>query len=105
VTRDAVVDLALLAKGFYIVTGPIPTDTNGPVLAQWNIVYKHLTEAGLAKKPVMAGAGGAAGAAYAWAIENSDKVSCIYAENPILHSYMTKTQPLERLDTLAKAGV
>src|SRR5262249_39772985 len=28
VTRDAVVDLALLASGFHIVTGPIPTDTD-----------------------------------------------------------------------------
>jgi hypothetical protein len=31
---------------------------------------------------VLAGAGGAAGEAYAWAIENPEKVSCIYAENP-----------------------
>ena len=33
VTRDAAVDLALLGKGFHIVTGPVPTDTDGPVLA------------------------------------------------------------------------
>src|SRR5262249_43439571 len=36
VTRDAAVDLALLGRGFHIVTGPIPTDTEGPVLQQWN---------------------------------------------------------------------
>jgi hypothetical protein len=54
---------------------------------------------------VLAGAGGAAGEAYAWAIENPDKVSCIYAENPILRSHMTKAQPLDRLAVLAKAGV
>jgi pimeloyl-ACP methyl ester carboxylesterase len=105
VTRDAAVDLALLRQGFHIVIGPIPTDTNGPVLQQWNAVYKHLTDAGLSKTPVLAGAGGAAGEAYAWAIENPDKVSCIYAENPILRSHMTKAQPLDRLAVLAKAGV
>ncbi len=105
VTRDAAVDLALLGKGFHVVTGPVPTDTDGPVLQQWNAVYKHLTEAGLSRTPVLEGAGGAAGEAYAWAIENPDKVSCVYAENPILRSHMTKAQPLDRLDVLAKAGV
>jgi len=105
VTRDAAVDLALLGQGFHVVTGPIPTDTDGPVLQQWNAVYKHLTDADLSKTPVLAGAGGAAGEAYAWAIENPDKVSCIYVENPILRSHMTKAQPLDRLAALAKAGV
>jgi hypothetical protein len=105
VTRDAAVDLALLGRGFHVVTGPVPTDTDGPVLEQWNAVYKHLTEHGLSRTPVMEGAGGAAGEAYAWAIENPDRVSCVYAENPILRSHMTKAQPLDRLDVLAKAGV
>ena len=53
----------------------------------------------------MEGAGGAAGAVYAWAIENPDKVSCIYAENPILHTGGVKIQPLDNLAPLAKAGV
>ena len=105
VTRDAAVDLALLGKGFHVVTGPVPTDTDGPVLSQWNAVYKLLTDAGLSKTPVLEGAGGAAGEAYAWAIENPDKVSCVYAENPILRSRMSKAQPLDRLAPLAKAGV
>ncbi len=30
VGRDAVVDLALLAKGFHIVTGPVPYNADGP---------------------------------------------------------------------------
>jgi pimeloyl-ACP methyl ester carboxylesterase len=105
VTRDAAVDLELLAKGCHIVVGPVPTDVDGPVLQQWNAVYKHMTDAGLSKRPVMEGAGGAAGEAYAWAIENPDKVGCIYAENPILRSHMTKAQPLDRLAVLAKAGI
>jgi pimeloyl-ACP methyl ester carboxylesterase len=105
VTRDAAVDLALLGQGFHVVTGPVPTDTDGPVLAQWNAVHKYLTAHGLSMKPVLEGAGGAAGEAYAWAIENPDKVSCVYAENPILRSHMTRAQPLDNLAPLAKAGV
>jgi pimeloyl-ACP methyl ester carboxylesterase len=32
-------------------------------------------------------------------------VSCIYGENPILHSTLAKIQPLDNLAPLAKAGV
>jgi hypothetical protein len=105
VTRENLVDLALLEKGFHIVTGPIPYNADGPSLAAWNTVYKRLTDNGFSKVPVLAGAGGAAGEAYAWAIANPDKVSCIYGENPILRCTMTKAQPLDGLATLAKAGV
>lgn len=105
VTRDAVVDLALLHKGFHIVTGPRPRDTNVPVLHEWNAVYKYLVDQGFSTKPVMEGAGRAAGEAYAWAIANPDKVSCIYGENPVLRSDMSKTQPLDNLAPLANARV
>ena len=57
VDRDAAVDLALLANGFHIVTGPVPYNADGPSLAHWNAVYKHLTDHGFSKKPVMEGAG------------------------------------------------
>jgi len=53
----------------------------------------------------MEGEGAAAGEEYAWAIENPDKVSCIYAENPVMRSVMAKTQPMDNLAPLAKAGV
>ena len=105
VPRDAVVDLALLHKGFHIVTGPRPRDPNGTVLQEWNAVYKYLIDQGFSTKPVMEGAGGAAGEAYAWAIANPGKVSCIYGENPVLRSNMSKTQPLDNLAPLANAGV
>ena len=104
VGRDASVDQALLAKGYYIVTGPVPYDV-GPVPAQWDATYKYLTDHGFSRKPVMEGGGAAAGEAYAWAIENPDKVSCIYAENPVMHSNLAKTQPLDNLAPLARAGV
>ncbi len=105
VDRDAVVDLGLLARGFHIVTGPVPYNADGPRRAHWDAVYQHLTNHGFSSKPVMEGAGGAAGEVFAWAIENPDKVSCIYAENPILRSKMSKTPPLDNLAPLAKAGV
>jgi hypothetical protein len=105
VARDASVDLALLSKGFHIVTGPVPYNADGPSLAHWNKVYQHLVEHGFSKKPVLEGAGRSAGDAYAWAVENADKVSCIYGENPVLQSFMATNSLLDNLAPLAKAGV
>lgn len=105
VSRDATVDLALLAKGYHIVTGPVSYNSDGPVLAHWNAVYQHLTAHGFSKKPVMEGAGRAAGEVMGWAIENPDKVACIYGENPVLRCFMSKSPLLENLPSLAKAGV
>ena len=105
VSRDAAVDLALLAKGFHIVTGPVSYDDDNLSLAHWNAVYQHLTQHGFSSRPVMEGAGRAAGEAYAWAIENPDKVSCIYGENPVLRATMSKKPLLENLAPLAKTGV
>jgi pimeloyl-ACP methyl ester carboxylesterase len=105
VERDAVVEQALLAKGFHIVTGAVPYNGDGPLPAQWNAIYNYLVAHGFSPKPVMAGAGGAAGEAYAWAIANPDKVSCIYAENAFLRSNTAQVQPLDDLAPLAKAGV
>ena len=61
---------------------------------------------GFSSKPVLAGSGdGGPEEAYAWAVENPDKVSCIYGENPALRSLMAKEPPIDHLDALAKAGV
>jgi hypothetical protein len=100
-----VVDLALLHKGFHIVTAPRPRDPNVTLLQEWNVHYTYLIDQGFSTKPIMEDVGGAAGDAYAWAIENPDKVSCIYAENPVLRSSMSKIQPLDNLSPLAKASV
>ena len=92
----------LLAKGFHIVTGPVGVSF---VVKDWDTAYEYLTRHGFSKKPAMEGAGGGAGEVYAWAIENPDKVSCVYAENPRMHSALAKTQPLDNLAPLAKANV
>jgi hypothetical protein len=104
IDRDAVVDQELLAKGYYIVVTPI-TEQSGAVGAQWDAIYKTLIDHGFAKKAVLEGTGASAGEAYAWAIQNPDKVSCIYTVNPVMRSLMTKTVLLENLSPLAKAGI
>ena len=53
----------------------------------------------------MEGTGAKAGESYAWAIANPDKVSAIYARNPVLRSKMSKTPVIDNLAPLAKAGV
>jgi pimeloyl-ACP methyl ester carboxylesterase len=107
------IDLALLAKGYYIVAPPLLAQ-RGPLREDWNAVYKLMTDAGFAKKPALEGAGASAGEAYAWAVENADKVSCIYGENPVLRGIMAtkgnydenaKVPHIDDLSPLAKAGV
>jgi hypothetical protein len=102
VFRDAKVDQALLAKGFHIVTGPVGVSFE---VKDWDAVYKYLNEHGFSKKVVMEGAGGGAADVYAWAIENADKVSCVYAENPRMYIIGAKTQPIDNLAPLADANV
>src|SRR6266567_1503166 len=100
-------DLALLAKGYYIVAAPITG--GGPNRKEWDDVYKTMTDHGFSKKPAMEGLGAGTGEAYAWAIQNPDKVSCIYGENPVMRSIMASEQGdrhlADKLEPLAKAGV
>ena len=104
ITRDAVIDQALLARGFHIVVPPLIAQS-GAVRTQWNNAYQLMIDHGFAKKPALEGTGTAAGEAYAWAAENPDKVACIVGYNPALRSLMSKTSPLENLAPLAKAGI
>jgi pimeloyl-ACP methyl ester carboxylesterase len=102
--RDATVEQALLARGYYIVIPPI-TAQSGPVRKDWDKFYKMLVAKGFSKKPVMEGTGAYAGEVYEWAIYNPDKVSCIYVDNAAMRSLMEKTQPIDTLAPLAKAGI
>lgn len=106
IDREATgVDLALLAKGFYIVAAPV-TAQAGPISNEWDNVYGLLTQAGFSSRPVLEGAGAGAGEAYAWAIKNPDKVAAIYSENPVFHSLMfPQLSILDNLAPLVQAGV
>jgi pimeloyl-ACP methyl ester carboxylesterase len=99
---DSAVALALLAKGYHIVLPPI--SGSGAVQEKWDEVYQRMVDSGFSKKVVMEGTGAKAGESYAWAIANPEKVSAIYARNPLLVSKMSKTPPIDNLAPLAKAG-
>ena len=95
--------LALLARGYHIVLPPI--SGQGAAQAKWDEVYQRMVDNGFSTKVVMEGTGAKAGESYAWAIANPDKVSAIYARNPLLRSKMSKTPVIDNLAPLAKAGV
>src|SRR5258708_13834407 len=79
---------------------------SGMTQKQWDDAYKLLVDNGFSNKPVLKGIGAMAGEAYAWAVANPDRVSCIYARNPLMRSLMAgKEQPIDNLAALAKAGV
>ncbi|HXE53793.1 MAG TPA: hypothetical protein VN541_12295, partial [Tepidisphaeraceae bacterium] len=104
IERDATVEQALLAKGYHIlIVSPLGS---GFTQKQWDDAYKLLLDNGFSNKPVLKGTGAMAGEAYAWAVANPDKVSCLYARNPLIKSLMAgKRQPIDDLAGLAKAGV
>ncbi|TSJ43188.1 alpha/beta hydrolase [Mucilaginibacter corticis] len=102
--RDATVEQALLAKGYYIVI-PSITSQSGPVGKDWDNIYTTLIGKGFSKKPVMMGTSAYGGEAYEWAIYNPDKVSCIYTDNVAMRSLMEKKAPIDTLAPLAKAGI
>lgn len=106
-TRDDTVTLALLEKGFYIVTGPVAFNGDATNKEQWLGVYNHFVENGFSKKAVLMGSGGAATQIYAWAINNPDKTACVYAENPNLssRSAMLDKPVMESLDALKDVPV
>ncbi len=104
IERDATVEQALLAKGYHIVI--LSPEGSGMTQKQWDDAYKLLVDNGFSNKPVLKGTGAMAGEAYAWAIANPGKFSCIYARNPLMKSLMAgKAQPIDNLAALAKAGV
>jgi len=98
------VDLGLLEKGFAIVAAPLDTQA-GPTEQQWNKTYRLMIQMGFAKRPALEGFAAGAGEAYAWALNNSDKVSCIYAENPLLRSLMYPKVSFDNLKPLYEAQI
>jgi dienelactone hydrolase len=97
-------EVELLRRGFHIAY--IESSATLKPGRQWDAWYGFLTEKhGLSRQPAFIGMSRGGEYAYTWATSNPDKVSCIYAENPVLRSQMVKAPLLDSLAPLAKARV
>jgi pimeloyl-ACP methyl ester carboxylesterase len=79
------VDVALLAKGFHLVYINVGNTFGCPdAMRHWDVLYKHLTEKGLSRKPVLEGLSRGGLYCFNWAADNPEKVACILADNAVL---------------------
>jgi pimeloyl-ACP methyl ester carboxylesterase len=80
------IDLALLQRGFHLAYIRVGNTFGCPdALAHWDIFYRELTEKyGLAPKPVLEGLSRGGLYCFNWAANNTDRVTCILADNAVL---------------------
>lgn len=78
-------EIALLERGFHLVYCDISELYAGPeAIKRWNMFYEYLRRGGLGPKAVMEGFSRGGLNIYNWAVENPEKVVCIYADAPVL---------------------
>ncbi len=78
-------DSALLARGFHVVYCDVAElYGNAHAVEIWNQFYAFLHKAGLSSKVALEGFSRGGVYAYNWAIANPEKVSCVYADAPVL---------------------
>lgn len=78
-------DIALLERGFHIAYCDVADLFGGKkAVDRWNTFYISMTDAGLAKKVVLEGLSRGGLIIYNWAVENPEKVACVYADAPVL---------------------
>ncbi|MBQ6989214.1 MAG: prolyl oligopeptidase family serine peptidase [Alistipes sp.] len=79
------VDIDLLEQGFHLTYCDV-ADLFGSykAVARWDRFYKLATDAGLSKKAVLEGMSRGGLIVYNWAVKNTDKVACIYADAPVM---------------------
>ena len=79
-------EVALLGKGFHVAYIDVADMFGSPkAVARFNKLYQHLTTSiGLSTKPTLEGYSRGGLIVYNWAAKNTDKVSCIYADAPVL---------------------
>ena len=76
-------EVELLRRGFHIAY--ISANATLRPGKEWDAWYAFLTEKhGLSTKPAFVGMSRGGEYAYTWATANPDKVSCIYADNPVV---------------------
>lgn len=78
-------DIALLQQGFHIVYMRIPDMLGCPrAVAHWNVLYQELTDKyQLAPKVALVGLSRGGLYCYNWAIQNPQRVACIYGDAPV----------------------
>ncbi|RDB04630.1 alpha/beta hydrolase [Runella aurantiaca] len=78
-------DSTLLARGFHVVYCDVAElYGNAHAVEIWNQFYAFLYKAGLSSKVALEGFSRGGVYAYNWAIANPEKVSCVYADAPVL---------------------
>lgn len=79
------VDLALLDRGFHVVHLSVGNTFGCPsAMRKWDEFYAFLTNNfGFARKVALEGLSRGGLYCYNWAADNPEKVSCIYADNPV----------------------
>ena len=79
-------DLALLAQGYHVMYCDVANlYGNGEAVRRWNSFFSYIQKLGFAPKAVLEGMSRGGLIIYNWAAENPDKVSCIYADAPVLN--------------------
>ena len=78
-------DRALLERGFHVVyCDASELFGNKKAIDLWNKFYNYMQLAGLSKKVALEGMSRGGVYIYNWAMENPQKVACIYADAPVL---------------------
>jgi lysophospholipase L1-like esterase len=78
-------EIALLERGFHVVFCDISElYGSSKAIDRWNKFYAFLLKGGLSSKAVLEGFSRGGLNIYNWAVENPEKVACIYADAPVL---------------------
>ncbi len=79
-------DVALLGRGYHVAYVNVGGLFGAPAaVKRWDEFYEYLTaELEFSKKPALEGMSRGGLIIYNWAAKNPDKVSCIYADAPVL---------------------
>lgn len=78
-------DIALLERGYHLVYCDVSNlYGNKEAVDRWNRCYQLMVRGGLNPKPALEAMSRGGLIAYNWAEENPDKISCIYADAPVL---------------------
>lgn len=78
-------DIALLEKGYHIMYCEVGNlYGNSEAIRRWNSFYSAMQSLGYSDKVVLEGMSRGGQIIYNWAAENPEKVSCIYADAPVL---------------------